>query len=313
MEFYLAPLEGITGHIMRSTYHAHFTAADKYYIPFLTPTYTRKFGSKEINEVLPEHNLGMNTVPQILTNRAEDFIWCVKWLQEYGYEEVNFNLGCPSKTVVSKSRGSGFLSELDELDRFFEEVFREVDVKLSVKTRLGKFDAEEFEDILELYNRYPFEEIIIHPRVQKQFYLGKPDMDAFAKALEKSKHPICYNGDIFTLEDYQYFIEQFSQIERIMLGRGILRNPGLITLLKEDRKVDKAKMRAYHDALYDRYQSVLYGEKNVLFKMKELWVYLGEAFEDSKRYTKKIKKAEKLWIYEEAVNKLFEECELIEK
>lgn len=313
MEFYLAPLEGITGHMMRSTYHEYFASADKYYIPFLTPSYTRKFGSKEINEVLPEHNKGMHTVPQILTNRAEDFIWCAKWLQEYGYEEVNFNLGCPSKTVVSKNRGSGFLSELDELERFFDDVFRETKVKISVKTRLGRFDAEEFEEIMELYNCYPFEEIIIHPRVQKQFYLGKPDLDAFGKALETCRHPVCYNGDIFSLEDYKKFTDRFPQVDRIMLGRGILRNPGLISLLREGENMDKSVLRAYHDTLYNRYRQVLYGEKNVLFKMKEFWVYLGESFQDNKKYIKKIKKAEKLWIYEEAVNKLFEECELIEK
>lgn len=313
MKFYMAPLEGITGYIMRSTYHAYFTAADKYFIPFLTPTYTRKFGNKEINEVLPEHNRGMYTVPQILTNRAEDFIWCVKWLQEYGYNEVNLNLGCPSKTVVSKNRGSGFLAELDELDRFFDAVFCETNAKISVKTRIGKYDAEEWDDILELYNQYPLEEVIVHPRVQKQFYTGTPDWDAFEKAIEKCRHPLCYNGDIFTLEDYSKFTERFHDVDRIMLGRGILRNPGLIALLKMEDRMDKVTLKAYHDELYDRYKDYMSGEKNVLFKMKEFWVYLGESFEESKKYTKKIKKAEKLYAYEEAVSKLFEECELVWK
>lgn len=312
MKYYLAPLEGITGYIMRSTYHKHFEPADKYFIPFLTPTYTRKFGNKELNEVLPEHNAGMYTVPQILTNKADDFIWAVKWLQDFGYEEVNLNLGCPSKTVVTKNRGSGFLSDTDELDRFFEKVFDETDVKISVKTRLGILEAEEFDEILQVYNRYPMEEIILHPRVQRDFYKGKPDLDAFGKAVEESKHKICYNGDIFSKDDHQALTERFPQIETIMLGRGVLRNPGLINQLKTGENVSKEKIKAYHDELYARYKDYMSGDKNVLFKMKELWFYLGELFEDDKKYIKRIRKAEKLWAYEEAVSKIFEECEKID-
>lgn len=310
MKFYFAPLEGITGYILRSTYHAHFEAADKYFIPFFTPTYTHKFGSKEMNEILPEHNRGMYTVPQILTNNADDFIWSVKWLQENGYDEVNLNLGCPSKTVVTKGKGSGFLTELEELDRFFEKVFQETDAKISVKTRLGRFDAEEYEEISKIYNRYPLEEVILHPRIQEQFYKGIPNYEAYAKAAAESAHPICYNGDVFSKTDYEQIMERFPNTEQIMLGRGILRHPGLIGRLKNGEIVTAEQIKAYHDQILSQYKEVLYGEKNVLFKMKELWFYLGESFEESKKYTKKIKKAEKIWAYEEAVEQLFANCNL---
>lgn len=309
MRYYLAPLEGITGYIMRSTYHHYFEAADKYFIPFITPTYTRKFGSKEKNDVLPEHNKGMYAVPQILTNKAEDFLWATEWLGEYGYDEVNLNLGCPSKTVVTKHKGSGFLTQTEELDRFFDEVFSKTAAKVSVKTRLGRFEPEEFEALLEIYNRYPIHEVIIHPRVQEEFYKGKPHMEVFAKAYGESTNPLCYNGDIFTKADQECLLERVLELECVMLGRGILRNPALIGVLKHGRMPEKDVVRAYHDELYARYQEVLFGEKTVLFKMKEFWFYLDELFEDNKKYAKQIKKAERLSAYEEAVERMFLECE----
>lgn len=310
MRYYLAPLEGITGYIMRSTYHNYFESADKYFIPFISPTYTRKFGSKEIGDVLPEHNQGMYAVPQVLTNKAEDFLWTVDWLGQYGYEEVNLNLGCPSKTVVTKHRGSGFLSQTEELDRFFDEVFSKTDAKISVKTRIGKFEPEEFEELLQIYNRYPIHELIVHPRVQQEYYKGKPHLDIFEKAYEESQNPLCYNGDIFTSEDYGKLMERFPKLDCIMLGRGILRNPALIGVLKNGESPKKEVIKAYHDELYAKYQEVLFGEKTVLFKMKEFWFYLDELFEDNKKYMKQIRKAEKLSVYENAVNTMFLMCEI---
>lgn len=310
MRYYLAPLEGITGYIMRNTYHNYFEPADKYFIPFISPTYTRKFGSKEINDILPEHNQGMYAVPQVLTNKAEDFLWTLEWLREYGYEEVNLNLGCPSKTVVTKHRGSGFLSQTEELDRFFEEVFSKMDVKISVKTRIGKFEPEEFEELLQIYNRYPIHELIVHPRVQQEYYKGKPHWDVFGWAYEKSKNPVCYNGDIFTATDYEQLLQQFPNLNCVMLGRGILRNPALIGQLKYGEAPKKEQIKAYHDELYAKYQEVLFGEKTVLFKMKEFWFYLDELFEDNKKYIKQIRKAEKLSVYENAVNTMFLACDM---
>lgn len=312
MRYYMAPLEGITGYIYRRTYHTYFEPADKYFIPFLTPTQKGKFSSRELNDILPEHNEGMYAVPQILTNKAEDFIYTAKRLQEYGYQEVNLNLGCPAKTVVSRHRGSGFLTQTEELTRFLEEVFDALDMRISVKTRIGRFGPEEFEEILEIYNRFPMEELIIHPRIQADFYKDHPRLEIFEEAVRDCGNPICYNGDLFTVEDYEAWKERFPQVECVMLGRGILRNPGLIGRMKDKPMPDKKRIRSFHDKLYQDFKEVSSGDKNVLFKMKEIWVYLGDLFTDSIPYMKKIKKAEKLWKYEEAVDALFAEQYIME-
>lgn len=307
MKIYFAPMEGITGYIYRNAFHACFGGADKYFTPFLSPNQNRALSPKEIRDVLPENNKGMYVVPQILTNRAEYFIRAAKELkEEYGYEEVNLNLGCPSGTVAAKGKGAGFLAKPEELSRFLFEIFEQAEVKISIKTRIGMEEPEEFDTLLAIYQQYPLHELIIHPRLQKDYYKNKPNREIFAKAVAESSCSLCYNGDIFERKDYQDFCMEFPQVDKIMLGRGLLMNPGFIAQIKGN-EVRVEEIKQFHDRLYASYQEVLFGETTVLFKMKELWFYLLQSFPDSRKYEKKIKKAARLGEYEEIVRRLFQE------
>lgn len=323
MKFYLAPLEGITGYIYRNALHDFYgKGIDKYFMPFLAPHTKRSFSAKEKNDILPEHNKALYAVPQILTNNASDFLRIEKDLRALGYEEININLGCPSGTVVSKGRGAGFLAKKDELDAFLEEIFEKAEGKISLKTRIGMEKPEEFYELLEIYNKYPLEELIIHPRVQKELYQGKPHMEIFHYARKYSKNPLCYNGDIYTKEDYVNRIKEWESeddkeeslmdVSAIMLGRGVLKTPWLIKELagdafseEKEAVTDKQKLLAFHDRLLTDYKSVMSGDKNVLFKMKELWMYLQYQFEDREKTAKKIKKANNLMEYQAAVREIF--------
>lgn len=312
MKYYLAPMEGITGYIYRNAYHKYFHPMDKYFTPFLVPNHCKTFKSRELNEILPDHNTGLNIIPQIMSNQAADFLFTVKKLQDFGYREVNLNLGCPSKTVVSKGRGSGFLAQPQALDRFFDDVFCQTDIRISVKTRIGKEDPDEFSELIKIYNKYPIEELIIHPRIQTDFYKNKPNLMVFGEALSQIKHPVCYNGDLFTPLQYQLITKQFPQLEMVMMGRGVLMNPGLIDDFGDKNNLDKQRVRQFHDQLYAEYQQVLSGERNVLFKMKEFWFYLIHLFDDAAKAAKKIKKSQWLNEYEAIVEALFAEKELMQ-
>lgn len=311
MKIYLAPLEGITGWIYRSAVHECFGGFDKYFIPFIRPNQKGHFSAREKKDILPEHNKEMQAVPQILTNCSEDFLYTAEKLQEYGYEEINLNLGCPSKTVVTKGRGSGFLSDPDKLDRFLEEVFDRCPLKVSVKTRLGMEDAEEFHRLLAIYNRYPLEELIMHPRVQKDFYKNTPNLQVFGEALLKSRASVCYNGDITSVSDYCKLKDRFPDLECIMTGRGVLADPSLARQLRGGKGLDKEELRRFHDIVYEGYCQEMSGDRTILYKMKELWFYLAGVFSDSKKYAKKIKKAERCMIYEQIIEELFEGTNLL--
>lgn len=311
MKLYLAPLEGITGWIYRSAVHECFGGFDKYFIPFIRPNQKGHFSAREKKDILPEHNKGMRAVPQILTNCSEDFLYTAEKLEEYGHKEINLNLGCPSKTVVTKGRGSGFLSDPDKLDRFLEEVFERCPLKVSVKTRLGMEDAEEFHTLLAIYNRYPLEELIIHPRVQKDFYKNTPNLEVFGEALLKSRASVCYNGDITSVSDYCKLKDRFPDLECIMTGRGVLADPSLARQLRGGKGLDREELRRFHDIVYEGYCQEMSGDRTVLYKMKELWFYLAGVFSDSKKYAKKIKKAERCTVYEQIIEELFEGTNLL--
>ena len=306
MQFYLAPLEGITGYVYRNAYEKFFHNVERYYTPFLAPNKNQSFTSREQNDVLPAHNMGMDVVPQILTNQGKHFIHTAKMLEQLGYREVNLNLGCPSATVVSKKKGAGFLAAPDVLEHFFEEIFAGTPVNISVKTRIGVDRVEEFGEILDVFNQFPIKELIIHPRLQKDLYGNKPDWSAFAQAVKMSRAPLCYNGDIFTVADYERFCDEFPAIETIMLGRGILRNPGLVDEIRSRKDLDYFVLKQFHDEILQGYRQAFSGDKPVLYKMRELWAYMLPLFSHGAEYKKKICKAERIRDYQISVEALFQ-------
>lgn len=313
MKYYFAPLEGISGYIYRNAYEKFFpNNIDKYFTPFIVPNQSKSLKTKEFRDVLPENNNGLNIIPQILTNNSEGFIATCKKLKQLGYDEVNLNLGCPSGTVVSKFRGSGFLGKREELDNFLDEIFKIQDMKISIKTRLGVDSADEFYEIMKIYDKYPMEELIIHPRTRQDFYGNKPNMEMFKDALKSSKNTICYNGDIFSVKDYEKFIEECPSVDRIMIGRGSLANPGLINEIKGKGVVDKNILKEFHDEVCMGYKEILSGDINVLFRMKELWSYMVGMFEDSEKVAKKIKKERMLSEYNVIISRLFAEYNIDE-
>lgn len=308
MKYYLAPMEGLTTYTFRTVWNAYYGGMDKYFTPFIS---NRRMNSRERNDILPEHNEGMNTVPQILTNRADEFLALAGQLADYGYTCVNLNLGCPSGTVVSRNRGAGFLSVPRELDRFLAEIFSKCPIRISVKTRIGMEDPEEWRLLLAIYENYPMEELIIHPRLQQEGYAGTPHMEAFAEAASRLTCPLCYNGDIISPASLMRLRERFPNLETVMLGRGILQNPALLSQIKSPTSCDAelSTLRAFHDTLLSRYREIMSGDTNTLYKMKDLWTFLGRSFSDADRHLKKIKKADSISDYNIAVGNLFRECE----
>ena len=232
---------------------------------------------------------------------------------------MNLNLGCPSGTVTAKGKGAGFLGEPEKLDRFLDEIFANTGMEISIKTRVGTDYEEDWERLLEIYSKYPIKELIIHPRLLKDHYKGTPRYGLYEEARKKIKVPLGYNGDIFSVEAYKEIQEKFPDADSFMYGRGIIARPYLLDeimcgtrMKKEDRQSQyKQKMRQFHDCLYREYQEYLSGERNVLFRMKELWSYMAPGFTNYAKYLKKIKKSQHLGDYEAAVMSLFGEQEIL--
>lgn len=331
MRYYFAPLEGITGCRFRQAHHQYFPGLDAYFTPFVVATYTKKLKSREKRDVLPENNAGVPTIPQILTNHAEEFLFCARYLAEFGYPEINLNLGCPVGTVTAKGKGSGMLRSPEEMDRFLNEIYEGAEkilvtgedgsaqpIRISVKTRLGWEDPAEFEELLSVYERYPLSELIIHARTRQELYRGRPELEEFAKAYHREKKQagerqrltLCYNGDIRTEADLLLLERAFPELDRVMIGRGLLADPNLVTRLVTGREPEKKTYREFHDTLYAAYGEQFQDDRIRVGCMKELWTFMGQSFADTGRFVKGIHKAGNRVEYEAAVRMLFANCEL---
>ena len=306
MQIYLAPMEGITTFVYRNAFTHYYGGIDKYFTPFLS---NKNLSYKEINEISPEHNKGLVVVPQLLTNQAEVFMSIATKLADYGYREVNLNLGCPSGTVASKKRGAGFLSIPDSLDAFLEEIFRKCTLEISIKTRIGAESVDEWEKLLTVYRKYPLKELIVHPRLQKEFYEGTPHVEAFRMAQGMlPMFPLCYNGDIVSKAAYDAVTSRLMPVENIMLGRGVLADPTLPMTLQAQTSdtvpnaEDLKRFRAFHDEILEGYRELMSGDQPALFRMKELWAYMRKYVRLTDKQMKQIHKSKRIDEYQSIIS-----------
>jgi len=316
MRFLFAPMEGITGRVFRRVHVRFFPGVRRYYAPFFSPSGDHHFPLRGLTDLLPEENPGVPLVPQLLTRSAEDFVWAAASLMDRGYEEVNLNLGCPSGTVTAKGKGAGFLRDPDGLDAFFSGIFSAPELRglaISVKTRLGMERTEEFPRLLEIYRRYPFSSLILHPRLRTDFYSGPVHPDFYGMAMEGSPFPVIWNGDVFTPADLSALLARFPETETVMLGRGLAADPGLADRLScgvEARP--RETLQAFHDALCEEYRSVLYGDTALCHRMKELWSYWILRFSGGEKHYKRLTKAKTWQEYRLAAGAIFAELPLLE-
>lgn len=286
MKIDFAPLEGITDSIYRKAHHAHFGGVDRYFMPFLSPTMHNTLTNKEDRELPMADSVDFCAVPQILTKVPADFLWAAQICADRGYEEVNLNIGCPSGTVVSKGKGAGMLANPVHLDDFFNEVFSKSPISVSVKTRIGVTDAGEFPRLVEIFNQYPIKELIIHPRTRKDFYKAPIHMDAFEYAYTHCTAPLSYNGDVCNSDDIAAIQAQFPKLERIMIGRGLVGDPGMLT-----RSGTTAEsLEAFHTTLTQEYIKAFDSERNAMFRLKENWHHLICRFEGGEKLYKRLRK-----------------------
>lgn len=312
MNFYAAPMQGITTCHFRRLHHRYFSGVDRYYMPFFSPTKEHLITKREWKNLDPDRNQGVPAVPQLMTRNAEDFLWAAGELAGMGYREINLNLGCPSGTVVCKGKGSGFLARPEELDRFLYAVFSRLpEVRITIKTRLGIRNPEEFARILKIFNQYPIAELTIHPRIQKDFYRYPVRRKDFARYLPECRIPVCYNGDLVTVKDCRAFHREFPTVKALMLGRGLIADPALAAKVRGDSGATRNILQEFTEELYEAYCEDFGQQGPAVQRMKETWFYLLHLFADSGKYAKKMRRVSSPAEYAILVNGIFGELTLL--
>ena len=308
----LGPFQGITDAPFRNVFKKHFGGIDKFYTPFFTGIQKDHAKNMQVEEIDPRFNDVETLTPQILSTDAEEILRFASQCKELGYKEINLNMGCPFPRVANKKRGSGLLPYPEKIDTMLCRVFEKIEVGFSVKCRLGYVNPDEIYPVLEVFNKYPLSELIIHPRIGKQLYKGEADVKRFAELMPLIKAPLVYNGDIVSMESFECIRKQVQPVNEFMLGRGLLANPFLAEEIKgscQAKDVDRL-----HNYVIDLYEDRLRhagGSPKVLGRMKELWSYLMNSFDEPQDIWRKIKKINALREYEEAVETVFREHTLI--
>lgn len=285
MTYSFAPLEGLTDSIYRRLHHTFFPGVDVYYTPFFSPTIHRALTAREERELPLADSVDFAVIPQLLTKNAQDFLWMAQVCKDRGYTQVNLNLGCPSGTVVSKGKGSGMLADLNGLKAFLDAVYESTPLPVSIKTRVGLRSPEAFPDLMTVFNEYPVAELIVHPRIRQDFYDNGIRWDTFRYALEVSKNPVCFNGNLCSLSQIAAFREAYPQVSSVMLGRGLIGDPGMLS-----GGTDTVRLAAFYDALLEEYLAAFGGSRNAMFRLKENWRYLLCRFENSEKLGKRLRK-----------------------
>lgn len=309
-QFDFAPLDGITRSVFRRVWACRFGGADRIFVPFFSPTHQHVITPRDLREITREGAEDLPLVPQVMSCLAPDFLWAAEVLGDMGYPEVNLNLGCPSGTVTAKGKGSGFLARPEDLDAFFDQVFSQVHLPVSVKTRLGYQTPEEFPRLLEIFNRYPIVCLTIHARVRTEKYKGPLHLDVFEAALQKSRNPVCYNGDLQTVAGVRELERRFPAAEAVMIGRGGVADPALFRKLRGGSAATREELQSFTQELYQEYQA-FYGQVGTAAqRMREVWFYLIHLFEDADRLNRPMRRFRTPGEYEAAEAAIFRELPL---
>lgn len=304
-----SPLQGFTDFRFRNAFHKHFGGIDTFYSPYIKLNGKLVVKGSYERDILPENNTTLEVIPQIITNDAEEFLFVAKYVQQMGYKELNWNLGCPYPMVAKCGMGSGLISNTSQIEHILKRVHNETDIIVSMKMRMGYENPTEILDVFPILEQYPIKNIAIHARIGKQLYKGGVDLDSFQKCLDTSKQKIYYNGDITSVAKFKELQERFPSIDHWMIGRGLIADPFLPSMIKNNT-TEYPKNRfeifeAFHDEIYREYDAYLQGPTPIRMKMLGFWEYFSESFSNPQKTYKKIKKAGNSKNYEAAVKEIF--------
>lgn len=308
---YSSPLQGFTDFRFRNAFQKYFGGIDTYYAPYI-----RLNGKMEIKPVYQRdldlaNNTTLSLIPQVMTNDADEFLFVVKYIQDLGYKELNWNLGCPYPMVVNRGMGSGLIQDVAKIDSILKRAHDETDVIVSMKMRLGYEEPTEILDVLEMLEKYPIKNVAIHARLGKQLYKGGVDLNSFQTCLDKSKHLLYYNGDIQTVEGFHRMQDMFPKIEHWMIGRGLIADPFLPSMIKSNSThypENRTEIfNRFHSELFEGYHQSLSGYKHVQLKMMSYWEYFASITDYSNQILRKIKKSKSIEEYEANAEELIEE------
>lgn len=303
-----SPLQGFTDFKFRNAFNHYFGGIDTFYAPYIRLDGKLLIKSSYQRDLQPENNNTLEVIPQVMTNDVDEFLFVVKYVEGLGYQELNWNLGCPYPMVTKRGMGSGLISDAEKINSILDRVHSETDIIVSMKMRMGYENSEEILEVLPMLDTYPLKNIAIHARIGKQLYKGGVDLEAFQRCLDQSNHKIYYNGDITSVAGFREMQERFPMIDHWMIGRGLIADPFLPQMIKNNSSVYPDNrldiFSEFHDTIFTAYDLALSGPTPIRMKMLGFWEYFSQSFSNPQKVYKKIKKAKDVAAYKAAVKEI---------
>lgn len=305
-----SPLQGFTDYRFRNAFNKYFGGIDTYYAPYIRlngkmvikPVYERDLQLK--------NNKSIEVIPQVMTCNADEFLFVIKYIQSLGYTELNWNLGCPYPMVTNRGMGSGLIASPEKIDHILKRAHEATDITISMKMRMGYANPMEILDTFPILEKYPIRNIAIHARIGAQLYEGGVDLDGFQRCIDHSRQKLYYNGDITSVSKFREMADRFPSIDHWLLGRGLIADPFLPQMIKDDTTEypeDRWEIFSkFHDTLFSEYEQKLSGAKHVIMKMTSYWEYFAQPLENSKKIVKMVKKTKTIEDYDDAVARIFD-------
>lgn len=305
-----SPLQGFTDFKFRNAFHQYFGGIDTFYAPYIRLDGKLVIKSSYQRDLQPMNNSTLEVIPQVMTNDVDEFLFVVKYVQDLGYKELNWNLGCPYPMVTKRGMGSGLISNVEKINAILDRVHSETDIIVSMKMRMGYENSEEILEVLPMLDTYPIKNIAIHARIGKQLYKGGVDLDAFQRCLDHSSHKIYYNGDITSVAVFNEMQKRFPSIDHWMIGRGLIADPFLPMMIKNNTTVYPDNwidtFSDFHETIFTAYDQALSGPTPIRMKMLGFWEYFSNSFSNPQKAYKKIKKAKDIVAYRAAVKEILQ-------
>ncbi|MCQ2252449.1 MAG: tRNA-dihydrouridine synthase family protein [Bacteroidales bacterium] len=291
MPIYLAPIQGFTDYVFRNAHSSIYGGVSKYFTPFIRVE-SGAIRKKDITDLINSREFDIpdnELVPQVIANSREDIKLLLDFVQESGFAVCDINFGCPFPQQSKKYRGCGILQSPEKVAEVLGTLKEYSGMEFSLKMRLGYNSPEESLAVADIINDTPLRFVTIHPRLGKQMYTGKVDMEGFEKLANSIKHPIVYNGDIRSEDQISDLQNKYPNLHAVMIGRGLIANPGLAeNFVNGQSSFSREKFIKFLNLLIEGYSSQ-YGHSDfmVLDKMKTFFTYS----DFDKKNLKKIQKS----------------------
>ena len=305
----LAPIRGVTNFIYRNALESTFGGADSALAPYIVTKESGELNKRQLADLNPSNNL-LPTTAQILTKDVEQFLHATSAYKALGVTRVNLNMGCPYPMAANRTKGSGLLLHPIRVREILTEIKEKCPIEFTVKIRLGRESPEEIKKIIPIINELQIDDFTIHARLGKQIYKGDVDIKGFQECIPLLDKVPCYNGDIKSVADFLRIQEKLPQVNRWMIGRGVLSNPALLSQIR-GRSFNE---QAYRSHLFEMHKRISTGyleldnaKSDFLTRMREQWMYLKDIFENEHKVFKKIKKAKSIEHYNDAIDWIFEQ------